>query len=87
MGVLGFLKTICDHNFSLDIKTLIVYFLSYIKSWPQSRPHQLYLFGTFHNMEDDEKIVDSDHNNNVIHKQQHMGRGKEGMLLYDIYLQ
>ena len=25
--------------------------------------------------------------NFVIHKQQHMGRGKEGMLFYDIYLQ
>ena len=25
--------------------------------------------------------------NFVSHKQQHMGRGKEGMLLYDIYLQ
>ena len=37
--------------------------------------------------EDDKKIVDSDHNNNVIHKQQHIERGKEGMLLYDIYLQ
>ena len=57
MGILGFLKTICDHNFSLDIKALIVSFLSYIKSWPQWSPHQLYLFGTFHNMEDDEKML------------------------------
>ena len=65
MGILGFLKTICDHNFSLDIKTLIVYFLSYIKSWLQSRSHQLYLFETFHNMQDNEKIIDSDHNNNI----------------------
>ena len=30
-------------------------------------------------MKDEEKIVDNDHNNNVIHKQQHIGRGKEGM--------